>query len=75
MSYFSVFVGHIFREATFAADKLASLYLHSNRVFEDVSSLSSTVRGAMILDASGVPSVRAVVDIAYIFDIEVRIGP
>ena len=53
---------HIFRKANLVADKLASLYLHSYRVFEIVSSIPPAIRGVMALDVRGVPSVRTIVD-------------
>ena len=53
---------HIFRETNSSADKLASFYFQSDRVFEDVSSLPSDVKNAMVLDAKSVPFVRTIVD-------------
>ena len=62
LSYFFTSVVHIFRETNSSADKLASLYFQSDRVFEDVSSLPSDVKNAMVLDAKSVPFVRTIVD-------------
>ena len=53
---------HIFREAISCVDKLASLYFYLDRIFYNVSVLSSTVKSAIVLNARSVPFVKTIVD-------------
>ncbi|XP_027157997.1 uncharacterized protein LOC113759614 [Coffea eugenioides] len=62
LMYFSTSVVHIFREANSVADRLAVLYLRSDRIFETILDLPPAVTGAMVLDARSVPFVRTIVD-------------
>ena len=62
LMFFTASLVHVFHEVNSSADKLASLYLHWDKIFDNALCLSSTIRSVVSLDARNVPFVRTMVD-------------